>query len=152
VVNATLAVGANDVVDASERARAVAKVRPSEDFESISTAFKRIKNILRQADEAKRKVAEPFNAAALQDAEEKLLAAQVPDVARKVEKLSNEKQYDQALIEISRLRPAVDAFFDKVMVMVEDENLRANRLGLLRTLLREFSSIADFSEIVTERK
>lgn len=152
VVNATLSVGANDVVDSGARAGAVAKVRPSADFESISTAFKRIKNILRQADEAKKKVADPFDVKALQDAEEKSLAAQVPDVAQKVKKLSAEKQYEPALIEISRLRPAVDAFFDKVMVMVEDENLRANRLGLLRTLLREFSSIADFSEIVTERK
>ena len=152
VVNATLAVGANDVVDAIARAAAVAKVRPSADFESISTAFKRIKNILRQAQEAGRHVADPFDVKALQDAEEKSLAAQVPDVAQKVKKLSHEKQYEPALVEISRLRPAVDAFFDKVMVMVEDEKLRANRLGLLQTLLREFSSIADFSEIVTERK
>ena len=152
VVNATLAVGSNDVVDAIARASAVAKVRPSTDFESISTAFKRIKNILRQADEAKRQIADPFDVKALQDPEEKSLAAQVPDVAQKVKKLSHDKQYEPALVEISHLRPAVDAFFDKVMVMVEDEKLRANRLGLLRTLLREFSSIADFSEIVTERK
>ncbi len=152
VVNATLAVGANDVVDAIARAAAVAKVRPSADFESISTAFKRIKNILRQAEEAKKQVADPFEVKALQEAEEKSLAALVPDVAQKVKKLSSEKQYEPALVEISRLRPAVDAFFDKVMVMVDDEKLRANRLGLLRTLLREFSSIADFSEIVTERK
>jgi glycyl-tRNA synthetase beta chain len=46
----------------------------------------------------------------------------------------------------------VDRFFDKVMVMVGDENVRANRLALLRTLLREFSTIADFSEIVKEGK
>src|SRR5205814_994318 len=46
----------------------------------------------------------------------------------------------------------VDACFDKVMVMVEDEQLRANRLALLQTLLKEFSTIADFSEIVTEGK
>jgi glycyl-tRNA synthetase beta chain len=46
----------------------------------------------------------------------------------------------------------VDAFFDKVMVMAEDEKVRANRLELLRTLLKEFSTIADFSEIVTEGK
>jgi glycyl-tRNA synthetase beta chain len=152
VVNATLAVAAYDVVDAMARAAALAKVRPSADFESISTSFKRIKNILRQAEEAKKQVADPFDVKALQDAEEKSLAAQVPEIAQKVRKLSAEKQYEPALLEISHLRPAVDAFFDKVMVMVEDENLRANRLGLLRTLLREFSSIADFSEIVTEHK
>ena len=152
VVNATLAAGADDVVDAVARAQAVAKVRPSSDFESISVAFKRMKNILRQAAEKKTKVAEPFNPAALKDDEEKRLADAVPGVAKKVKELSASRQYEPALLEISRLRPSIDAFFDKVMVMVEDENLRAQRLGLLQTLVNEFSSIADFSEIVTERK
>src|SRR5262249_34602843 len=152
VVNATLAAGADDVVDAVARANAVAKVRPSGDFESISVAFKRMKNILRQAAEAKKRVAEPFNSSALKDVEEKKLSGSVPQVAKRVKKLSASRQYEQALLEISRLRPAVDAFFDKVMVMVEDEELRAQRLGLLQTLVNEFSSIADFSEIVTEKK
>jgi glycyl-tRNA synthetase beta chain len=152
VVNATLAAGAEDVVDSVARAEAVAKVRPSSDFESISVAFKRMKNILRQAEEKRTKIAEPFNPAALKDAEEKKLAEAVPEVARKVKELSALRQYESALHEISRLRPPIDAFFDKVMVMVEDENLRAQRLGLLQTLVNEFSSIADFSEIVTEKK
>jgi glycyl-tRNA synthetase beta chain len=152
VVNATLAAGADDVVDAVARAQAVAKVRPSADFESISVAFKRMKNILRQAAETNKKIAEPFNPSVLKDTEEKKLAEAIPAVAAKVNQLRGSRQYEPALIEISRLRPAVDAFFDKVMVMVEDENLRAQRLGLLQTLVNEFSSIADFSEIVTERK
>lgn len=149
VVNATLAAGADDVVDSMARAEAVAKVRPSSDFESISVAFKRMKNILRQAAETNKKIASPFNPAALKDAEEKKLAEAVPGVAKKVKELSASRQYEPALIEISLLRPPIDAFFDKVMVMVEDENLRAQRLGLLQTLVNEFSSIADFSEIVT---
>ncbi|HET8888811.1 MAG TPA: glycine--tRNA ligase subunit beta [Candidatus Angelobacter sp.] len=152
VVNATLAAGADDVVDAVARAQAVAKVRPSSDFESISVAFKRMKNILRQAAETKKAVAEPFNPSALKDTEEKKLADAVPGVAKKVKELSASRQYESALHEISRLRPTIDAFFDKVMVMVDDENLRAQRLGLLQTLVNEFSSIADFSEIVTEKK
>jgi glycyl-tRNA synthetase beta chain len=152
VVNATLAAGADDVVDAVARAEAVAKVRLSSDFESISVAFKRMKNILRQAEETKKKVAEPFSPSALKDAEEKKLAEAVPEVAKKVKELSAARQYESALHEISHLRPSIDAFFDKVMVMVEDENLRAQRLGLLQTLVNEFSSIADFSEIVTEKK
>ena len=53
---------------------------------------------------------------------------------------------------VDKLRPHIDTFFDKVMVMVEDEQLRSNRLALLQELLREFSTIADFSEIVTETK
>jgi glycyl-tRNA synthetase beta chain len=111
-----------------------------------------MKNILRQAVETKKRVAEPFDSSALKDAEEKKLAEAVPQVAKRVKELSASRQYEPALLEISRLRPAVDAFFDKVMVMVEDEELRAQRLGLLQTLVNEFSSIADFSEIVTEKK
>jgi glycyl-tRNA synthetase beta chain len=152
VVNATLAADANDVVDAVARAQAVAKVRPSADFESISTAFKRMKNILRQAEDAKRKIASPYAPAALTEEAERHLAAAIPPVAAAVNKLRASRQYDPALIEISKLRPAIDAFFDKVMVMVEDETLRANRLGLLQTLVNEFTGIADFSEIVTEKK
>ena len=62
------------------------------------------------------------------------------------------RNYEQALVELSGTTAAMDAFFDKVMVMVEDERVRANRLALLQTLLKEFSTIADFSEIVTEGK
>jgi len=152
VVNATLAADANDVVDAVARAQAVAKVRPSADFESISISFKRMKNILRQAADNNKKVADPFNVSALQQNEEKRLAVVVPQIAAFVNRLRAAGEYEPALIQISKLRPPIDAFFDKVMVMVEDENLRANRLGLLQTLVREFSSIADFSEIVTEKK
>ena len=71
VVNATLAAGVDDAVDAVARAEAVAKARPSSDFESISVAFKRMKNILRQAAETKTKIAEPFDPTALKDHEEK---------------------------------------------------------------------------------
>jgi glycyl-tRNA synthetase beta chain len=152
VVNAVLAANADDVVDALARAEAVAQVRPSEDFESISVAFKRMKNILRQAAEKGIKPADTVDANALTDTEEKYLAKEAPAIAESVKQHRANKNYAAALGEISRLRKPVDAFFDKVMVMVEDERVRANRLSLLQLLLSEFSGIADFSEIVTERK
>src|SRR6267378_1975394 len=152
VVNAVLAADAEDVVDALARAAAVAKVRPSADFESISVAFKRMKNILRQASEAGRDVAAKVDASALQEDAERTLAAQVPQTAEKVEALRAGRKYEEALLEVARLRPAIDKFFDQVMVMVEERRVRANRLALLQTLLKEFSTIADFSEIVTEGK
>jgi glycyl-tRNA synthetase beta chain len=154
VLSAEKAGGVNisDVSDVLARASAVSALRDSADFAAISVAFKRMKNILRQAAETNKQIAQPFNPAALKDAEEKKLAEAVPGVAKKVKELSASRQYEFALHEISRLRPSIDAFFDKVMVMVEDENLRAQRLGLLQTLVNEFSSIADFSEIVTEKK
>ena len=152
VVNAVLASDDDDVVDAAARAKAVTKVRGSADFESISIAFKRSKNILKQAAENKRRIAESLDASALRDEPEKDLAAMIPETAAKVEKLRAERNYELALLEIAKLRPAVDKFFDKVMVMVENEKVRANRLALLQTLVKEFSTIADFSEIVTEGK
>ena len=150
VANAVLAADSNDVVDAAARAQALSKVRGSADFESISIAFKRMKNILRQAAENQRRVAESLDAAALVEESEKELAGLIPASAAAVEKLRASRNYEQALLEIAKLRPAIDKFFDKVMVMVEDERLRANRLALLRTLVKEFSTIADFSEMVTE--
>ena len=152
VVNATLAAHADDVVDAVARAQAVTHVRQSDDFAAISVSFKRMKNILRQARETNKRVADSLNAPALSQPEEKTLAEAVPKVAKDVDALRRTGQYEKALIEISHLRPLIDAFFDKVMVMVEDESLRANRLRLLQTLVDEFSRIADFSEIVTEGK
>jgi glycyl-tRNA synthetase beta chain len=152
VVNAVLAAGSDDVVDAIARAEAVTKVRPSADFESISIAFKRIKNILRQAEETRNRVAPAIDVDALQEPVEKELAAQISRTAGVVDALRIKRNYEDALVEISKLRPIVDRFFDKVMVMVDDERTRANRLALLQTLLKEFSTIADFSEIVTEGK
>ena len=152
VVNAVLAAGSDDVVDAVARAEAVTKVRPSADFESISVAFKRTKNILRQAIEAGKEIAPAVDSALLKESAERDLAEQVPQTAKRVESFRVDRNYEAALLEIAKLRPAIDYFFDKVMVMVEDARLRANRLALVQTLLKEFSTIADFSEIVTEGK
>jgi len=147
-----LAAGCDDVVEAVARAQALTAVRPSPDFESISIAFKRMKNILRQATEAGRHAAENVDLKALQEPAERDLAIQAPKTAKAVAQLSEQRNYQQALLEISRLRPVIDHFFDKVMVMVEDDRVRSNRLALLQSLLKEFSTIADFSEMVTEGK
>jgi len=152
VVSAVLAVDSDDVVDAAARAEAVSKVRGSADFESISSAFKRMKNILRQAAEKTKVIAMRVDAAGLQEESEKELAALIPQTVASVEKLRAAGDYERALLEIAKLRPAIDKFFDKVMVMVDDEHLRANRLALLQIVVKEFSTIADFSEIVTEGK
>ena len=152
VVSAVLAVDADDVVDAVARAEAVSKVRDSADFESISSAFKRMKNMLRQAAEKTKVIALRVDPSGFEEESEKELAALVPQTVARVEKLRGARDYEGALLEIAKLRPAIDKFFDKVMVMVDDENLRANRLALLQSVVKEFSTIADFSEIVTEGK
>src|SRR6202790_3055778 len=152
VVSAVLAVDSDDVVDAAARAEAVSKVRGSADFESISGAFKRMKNILRQAAENTKVIAMRVDSSGLQEESEKELAALIPRTVASVAKRRAVHDYEGALLEIAKLRPAIDTFFDKVMVMVDDEHLRANRLALLQTVVKEFSTIADFSEIVTEGK
>ena len=148
VVAAVLAAGADDVRDAVVRAQALTAVRGGEDFVAISAATKRIKNILRQAAEKKEVVAARFAGALLED-EEKALAAQSAELAGKVAALRAKADYAGALEAVATLRPAVDAFFDKVMVMAPDAGLRAARLGLIQSVLDGFSGIADFSEIVT---
>jgi glycyl-tRNA synthetase beta chain len=127
-------------------------VRGSADFESISSALKRMKNILRQAAEKTKIIVLRVDPAGLREESEKELAALIPPTVANVEKLRAAHDYEEALREIAKLRPTIDKFFDKVMVMVEDDNLRANRLALLQTVVKEFSTIADFSEIVTEGK
>jgi glycyl-tRNA synthetase beta chain len=150
-VNAVLAADSVHALDAIQRVSAVAAARRLPDFDSISIAFKRIKNILRQA--AEKKIAIPaFDPKLLQDDAEKALARVGSDLGTKVEELRKHHKYADALAEISKLRPALGVFFDKVMVMVDDGRVRGNRLALLSMLLKDFSTIADFSEIVTEKK
>jgi glycyl-tRNA synthetase beta chain len=152
VVKAVLGADAEDVVDAVQRAEAVKQVLHMPEFQAIGAACKRIRNILRQAEE--KGIASEAKFAELPDSapEEKKLAAYVEINGPKVEALRKKNAYGDALMLLSTAREPVDAFFDKVMVMVEDAKLRANRLALLRTLLKEFSTIADFSEIVADNK
>jgi glycyl-tRNA synthetase beta chain len=152
VVKAVLAADANDVVDAVQRAEAVKQVLHMPEFQAIGAACKRMRNILRQAEEKGIRHAATFEYMADSAPEEKSLAAYVEVNGPKVEALRKKKDYRDALMLLATAREPVDAFFDKVMVMVDDERLRANRLALLRTLLKEFSTVADFSEIVTEGK
>ena len=148
VTNAVMASGWDDIVDVISRCRAVTAMRGSEDFKSISTSFKRIKNILRQAREANDLPAETLDASRLTEPAEKELAERMGATSQTTQELARTGDHLAALMAVSKLRPAIDSFFDHVMVMVDDRNLRAQRLALLEKLLKDFSSIADFSEVV----
>jgi glycyl-tRNA synthetase beta chain len=148
VVKAVLAVGSNDVRDAVARAEAVTAVRGSDDFRAVSSAFKRMKNILVQAKEKGIAGGSSVDDALLTEPTEKALAERSAELAGRVSTLRAEKNYKAALEQIATLRPQVDAFFEAVMVMAPDEAVRANRLALLEKVLGDFSGIADFSEIV----
>ena len=147
VVNAVLAAGADDVRDAIARAEALTAARGSEDFLAVSAAFKRIKNILHQAEEKGYQKAEPkLGQSALEAID---LWQRTKELAEQVAKLREQRKYGEALAAIATLRPAVDKFFDKVMVLDPDPAVRGANLGLIDGVLRSFSGIADFSEIVT---
>ncbi len=151
VVKAVMATQPEDVRDAMARVDAVAAARTGEDFAAIAAAFRRIKNLLEQA----RGKGETFTFAvsgdALTEPAERTLAEESARRAEDVEALRREAEYPAALAVVAELRPHVDAFFDTVMVMVPDHAVRQARLGLLARVLNDFSSIADFSEIVIAR-
>ena len=147
VVSAVLAADADDVRDAIARAEALTAVRGSEDFAAISAAFKRIKNILRQAGE--KGFAIEAAPGVVLAAEAQQLAAAAAVLAPKVAMLREKRTYGAALAQIATLRPVVDAFFDKVMVLDPDPAVRGAHLALIQGILDGFSGIADFSEIVT---
>jgi glycyl-tRNA synthetase beta chain len=140
-VNAAMAAGWNNLPDLEARLIRIQNLRSSPDFEPLAASFKRIRNILDQAGSAQAGSADtsaPVDPSLLDPGPEADLYSEYQRIAGVP--LENA---------ISKLRPKVDLFFDKVLVNAPDPRVRQNRLTLLNTLLREFSSIADFSEIVT---
>jgi glycyl-tRNA synthetase beta chain len=156
VVRAVLAANADDVVDAARRAGALTAARSSEDakdLEAVCFTFKRIKNILKQAEEKGIAIpAHPEESLMGDDstAEANLWINGHVRTGALYQTRHEDGDYESALSDAASLRPLLDRFFDEVMVMVEDQKIRANRLAILKTLYTSFSTIADFSEIVTE--
>jgi len=135
-VNAVLKVGISTLKDVEDRLRQIADVRPTPNFEPLAASFKRINNILKQAAFADDHAA--VDTALLEPGPEKDLYEEYSSLAASA-----------PLTQVADLRPTVDKYFDKVMVNVDDQNVRRNRLSMLSQMLRKFSTIADFSEIVT---
>ena len=132
---------------AQARAEAMEALRGGEDFEALTAAAKRIRNILsKSATEADWEAGE-VSPSLLNESQEKDLFTAYTQVAEEAERKRAAREYRSALELISTLRPAVDNFFDKVLVMAEDDPVRQNRLRLLKKLDELFSGIAHFAEI-----
>jgi glycyl-tRNA synthetase beta chain len=144
-VGAVLAGDWDDLVQVESRLFALKIVRQTDDFEPLAASFKRIRNILKQADWKSGDV----DPALLEDGPERDLYTEAAKVLAYVADRRKSDDYLEAFQAISTLRPAVDRFFDKILVNAPDERVRRNRLALLGRLFTEVSSIADFSEIVT---
>jgi glycyl-tRNA synthetase beta chain len=151
-INAALAAGADDLVDAVRRAEAVKAIRKTRNFEPLAISFKRIRKILEKAGPESGWKLSAVRPDFFAEEAERQLHSQAAAVSRLAEQHKREGRYREALQDIAGLRPAVDKFFDEVMVMAEEEQVRKNRLTLLSDLLAQFSTIADFSEIVAGEK
>ena len=130
--------------------KALSDASKSDNFESITTSFKRISNILKQARERGIEFIY-FNKKKLVEPEEKTLAKKFLDISKSVNKLIKNKEYTKAFIQIISLRKPLDDFFDKVMVMDENHALRNNRLAFLQEIENMFLQLANFSYVVTEK-
>jgi glycyl-tRNA synthetase beta chain len=142
-VAAVLAAGGRDVMDAADRVRALEEVRQSPDFPALAVAFKRVINIARGA--------EPGEVDELlfeYPEETMLLEATALMEAETVAALAK-RDYLAVCLALARLKGPVDAYFDQVLVMAEDERLRRNRLALLLRISQTFLQVADFSKITT---
>ncbi len=147
LVEAVLSAGFDDVVDARRRLEALAEVKARPDFTPLAVAFKRVANIQEKAGGAGAATVSP---ALLRDEAEKRLLAEVERVEQEVGARRAARDYPAVLRNVATLEPAVARFFDDVLVMAEDAELRANRLGLMRRVGALFAGVADFRKIQAE--
>jgi glycyl-tRNA synthetase beta chain len=150
-INAVFAAGADDLGDAVERIAAVRAIRHTRDFAPLAAAFKRIRNILEKSVGKADRAQTAAKPELFREAAEKELYEAAQEISLRSTQMRKIRHYQQALETIGGLRAVVDRFFDKVLVMAEEEEVRRNRIALLGGLLKEFSTIADFSEIGSEQ-
>lgn len=151
VVDAVLAVSGDDVLSARDRVEALAQLRDEEDFEPLAIGFKRVVNILRKQADAHYEIPAEVDADLLEDLQERELLARYEEAKRQVESALETRDWAGACRGLITLKSPIDDFFDHVMVMADDENLRRNRLAILDRLRDLFLRVADISMIQTER-
>jgi len=146
-IHAVLAAGFDNPLDALERLRALQALRHEPDFLSLASNFKRIANILSQAEN----MGGPLDDLTLKDPAELALWENYLRVEPEVRAAQKSHDYDAALRSLASMRKTVDEFFNDVMVMAEDPAVRSNRISLLNCISRLFYGIADISKIVIEK-
>jgi glycyl-tRNA synthetase beta chain len=143
-IEAVLALEPTRLDEVMKRLQALREFRKLPAAESLAAANKRIRNILKQAGGAANGAFDPD--LSVQD-EERTLGERVAAIKGEVETAFANTDYEGGLKKLAGLRPAVDAFFDKVLVMHEDEAIRKNRLALLAGLSNLFLGVADISRL-----
>jgi glycyl-tRNA synthetase beta chain len=143
LVEASLSTGIDDIVEAVSRTKALAAFRSRPDFDELATTIKRVANIIKDPEIS------PVDDALLTTAAEQALYMALRDVEGIVKECLARSDYEAALESMAGLKGFVDSFFDSVLVMDKDENLRRNRLGLLTRIRDLFGQVADFRKIQT---
>jgi glycyl-tRNA synthetase beta chain len=144
LIDAVLATRPTRLLDFDRRIQACQVFRQLPEAESLAAANKRIANILKKTDQ---RIPDQVDSGLLVDSAEKQLAEQLENLSASVIPLMEAGDYTPALKQLAGLRESVDAFFDQVMVMAEDDSLRANRLALLQSLSMLFLRVADLSRL-----
>ena len=141
---AVASVGCSEPVDFMNRLDAVKRFAQMDEAASLGEANKRIQNLLKKAPD---NVASQFNAALLNDTAEIELHKQLQAIESRVSPLIEQHDYIEALKQLSALKAPIDAFFEHVFIMADDENLKHTRLALLAKIHANFIKIADISMI-----
>jgi len=141
---AVASVGCSEPVDFMNRLDAVKRFAQMDEAASLGEANKRIQNLLKKAPD---NVANQFDAALLNDNEEVDLHKQLQAIESQVSPLIEQHDYIEALKQLSALKAPIDAFFEHVFIMADDENLKHTRLALLAKIHANFIKIADISMI-----
>jgi glycyl-tRNA synthetase beta chain len=148
VVSAVVNVSVDHVPNVWNRAGALEKLKAAPDFEPLAVAFKRVVNIIRKSapESAAGNMGEIDERLFEKECESALFAA-YRDVKSKVTDNLQKGDFEQALLDIASLKNSVDAFFEGVLVIADDKDVRNNRLALLGSISGLFALFADFSKI-----
>ncbi|MFT5811683.1 MAG: glycyl-tRNA synthetase beta chain [Rubritalea sp.] len=149
IVDAVISTKPAVLSDCDRRVQAVNQFQSNDAAIALAAANKRIANILKKQgiDNERPNDSAVINEALFEAEAERQLFRQLVGMQDKVDTLFVEGEYLQGLNELASLRPVVDQFFDDVMVMVDDQAIKTNRLALLGRLLNCFRQVADFSKI-----
>lgn len=146
VLDAVLSLHFDDLVDSFEKIKALEELKLQPDLKPLAIAFKRASNILNQSTPGKQVEVSLFR-----DPAEGILFAEYEKIRKQAVELMDQRKYLEALLKMVKLRKPVDDFFNGVMVMVEDERIKENRLAILAGVSGLFLRIADFTKILTEQ-
>ena len=142
IADAVLAVGDVDITDILKRAGALAEFRLTLNFEDVYNALNRVLRILPE------NASETVDADLLKDDAERELNAHITAAEPDFEKSIQERDYLALLNQLAELQPTIDNFFDDVLVMVENKDLRRNRLALLNRIAKPVYAVADLTKLV----